>query len=96
MTHGDMPYGAGAAAARQFGGRLIDPRAYALGPLAKAYERFPHLGPVLPALGYDGEQREALRATIESVPCDTVLLGTARGLTAGTPVKVSTPNDTKR
>jgi predicted GTPase len=80
VTHGDMVEGAGAAAARQCGGRLIDPRPYAVGSIAQAYERYPHLGSVLPALGYDDEQREALRATIESVPCDAVVLGTPADL----------------
>lgn len=80
VTHGDMRDGVGAAAARQYGARLIDPRPYAVGSIAQAYARYPHLGRVLPALGYDDEQREALRATIENVPCDTVLLGTPADL----------------
>jgi predicted GTPase len=80
VTHGDMRDGAGTAAARQYGGRPIDPRPYAVGSIAEAYARFPHLGRVLPALGYDGEQREALRRTIHNVPCDTVLLGTPADL----------------
>jgi predicted GTPase len=31
-------------------------------------------------LGYDGAQRDDLRATIDNVPCDTVLLGTPADL----------------
>jgi predicted GTPase len=80
VTHGGMREGVGAAAARACGGRPVDPRPYAVGSIAQAYERYPQLGCVLPALGYDDEQREALRATIERAPCDTVLLGTPADL----------------
>jgi predicted GTPase len=34
------------------------------------------LGPVLPAVGYGAQQMADLRATIDAVPCDVVLLGT--------------------
>lgn len=47
-------------------------------------------------IGLRDEQSETVEARSGVVPGDTVLLGTARGLTAGTPVKVSTPSDTKR
>lgn len=44
--------------------------------------------------------RDAAAETIEIVsgvsPGDTVMLGTARGITAGTPVKVSAPTDVKK
>lgn len=76
LTHGGMPEGAGAAAARRWGARLLDPRPYAAGSIAAAYAQHPHIGPVLPALGYGAAQIEELRATIERVPCDTVVLGT--------------------
>lgn len=45
------------------------------------------------ALGLRDEQSETVEVRDGLVPGDTVLLGTARGLTPGTPVKVSTPND---
>ena len=52
LTHGGMATGAGAQAARQFGAaEIIDPRPYAQGKLAETYSAFPHLGPILPALG---------------------------------------------
>ena len=47
-------------------------------------------------LGLRDAQTEMVEARTVLVPGDTVLLGTARGLTPGTPVRVSTPNDTKR
>lgn len=47
-------------------------------------------------LGLRDNQIESVEVRSGVIPGDTVLLGTARGLTAGTPVKVSTPSDTKR
>lgn len=47
-------------------------------------------------LGLRDDQSETVEARSGVVPGDTVLLGTARGLTPGTPVKVSAPSDTKR
>ena len=47
-----MSFGAGTLAARRFGAReIVDPRPFAVGSLAAAYLKFPHLGPVVPALG---------------------------------------------
>lgn len=47
-------------------------------------------------LGLRDDQMETVEARSGVVPGDTVLLGTARGLTPGTPAKVSTPSDTTR
>ncbi len=47
-------------------------------------------------LGVRDEQSETVEARAGLVPGDTVLLGTARGLSVGTPVKVSAPNDVRR
>ena len=53
LTHGGMATGAGVEAARQFGAaEIIDPRPYARGSLAETYAKYPHLGPILPAVGY--------------------------------------------
>ena len=77
ITHGSMPSGAGLAAARRYGAaEAIDPRPWALGSLAAAYARYPHIGPVLPALGYREEQVDDLRRTVAAVPCDLVLAAT--------------------
>jgi predicted GTPase len=75
LKHSGMPEEAGAALARQFGARIVDPdpTQSARPPLRT---RHSHVGPVLPALGYGSSQIAELRATIERVPCDTVLLGT--------------------
>jgi predicted GTPase len=91
LTHGGMPVGAAALAARRWGGILVDPRPYARGSLREVFDRYPALGPVLPAMGYSAAQLAELGATIDAVPCDLVLLGTPadlrRGLTIRHPVQ---------
>jgi len=91
VTHGDMSYGAGYMAAKEYGAtEIVDPRPYAVGSIAKVYEKYPHLGPVLPAMGYGEAQMRELEETINKVPCDAVLLGTpsniAKYLRIGKPI----------
>jgi len=77
LTHGGMSVGAGVQAAQQFGAEeVIDPRPYAQGRLVETYESYPHLGPILPALGYYPEQLRDLEATINAVPADIVVSAT--------------------
>ncbi len=77
LTHGDMPYGAATIMAKQLGAsELADPRPYAVGSIKKAFEKYPHLGTVLPALGYGEKQIEELNETIMRTPCDVVVIGT--------------------
>ncbi len=77
LTHGGMTYGAGVVAAQRFGAaELVDPRPYAAGSITEVFEKYPHIGPLLPAMGYGDAQMEELRRTIEAVPCDLVLVAT--------------------
>lgn len=76
LTHGGMGYGAGTLAAREHGAILVDPRPYAVGSIARAFAQYGHLGAVLPALGYGGEQVGELERTIAAVPCDVVVVAT--------------------
>ncbi|HEY7362840.1 MAG TPA: DUF6335 family protein [Methylomirabilota bacterium] len=76
LTHGGLGGGAAALAARRYGAVLVDPRPYARGDLRHAFARYPTIGPVLPALGYNRPQLADLEATIAAVDCDLVLLGT--------------------
>ncbi len=71
---------AGAAA------ELVDPRPYAVGSIAATYGRYPHIGPVLPAMGYGDEQLADLAATIEATPCDLVVTGTPIDLARLVPI----------
>lgn len=77
LTHGEMAYGAGVVAAQRFGAaEIVDPRPYAVNSIAGVYTRYPHIGPVLPAMGYSDAQLAELAATIRATPCDLVLVAT--------------------
>jgi len=81
VTHGEMPFGAAKIAADQFGAaEVVDPRPYATGSIKDTFEKFPHLGSALPAMGYSDEQIAALKKTINDTPCDTVLFATPMDL----------------
>ena len=77
ITHGGMPFGAGTVAAKQSGARVqVDPRRWAVGSIAEIFDRYRHIGPVLPAMGYSAEQLQELEATINAADCDVVVAGT--------------------
>jgi predicted GTPase len=77
LTHGSMPYGAATILAKRLGAsELVDPRPYAVGSIKEAYEKYPHLGFVLPALGYSEKQIAELNETVSRTPCDAVVIGT--------------------
>ncbi|MGD9030370.1 MAG: cyclic 2,3-diphosphoglycerate synthase, partial [Anaerolineae bacterium] len=77
LTHGGMAYGAGVVAARRFGAaQLVDPRSYAVGSIGRTFEAYPHMGPLLPAMGYGEAQISELEQTINAVECDLVLTAT--------------------
>jgi predicted GTPase len=72
-----MPYGAGVVAARQFeAAELVDPHPYAVGSIRTTFEHFPHLGHLIPAMGYSAVQRGELEETVNRTPCDLVLVAT--------------------
>lgn len=74
LTHGGMSFGAGTVAARTHGAlEIVDPRPFAVGTIAEALSSYPHIGPVLPALGYSDEQRRELAETIGRTGADVVL-----------------------
>lgn len=76
LTHGGMATGAGFAAAEAAGAEIVDPRPFAAPGLAEVFAAFPHLGPVLPAMGYSPAQRAALAATIAAAAPEAVVAGT--------------------
>jgi predicted GTPase len=77
LTHGGMSFGAGVLAARQAGAReLVDPHPHAVGSIADTFARFPHLGHVLPAMGYGPDQVRELEETIRRTDCDAVVIAT--------------------
>jgi predicted GTPase len=77
ITHGGMSYGAGYVAATQAqASEIIDPRSAASDEIAAVYAQYPHIGPVLPAVGYHPSQLEALRTTINASDVDVVVSAT--------------------
>ncbi|MCI0330383.1 MAG: cyclic 2,3-diphosphoglycerate synthase [candidate division Zixibacteria bacterium] len=77
LTHGEMEYGAGVVAARKFGAKeLIDPRPFIKGSLVEVYKKYPHIGRLLPAMGYGAAQIRDMQQTINRVPADLVIVAT--------------------
>jgi predicted GTPase len=77
LTHGEMAYGAGVVAAQTFdAAEIVDPRPYAVGSIARTYEKYPTTGAVLPAMGYGEAQIAELQETINQTPADLVLIAT--------------------
>jgi len=77
LTHGNMPYGAGAIISKKLGAsEIVDPRPYAVGSIKETYKKYTHLGAILPAVGYGERQIAELKETIDKTPCDTVVIGT--------------------
>lgn len=77
LTHGGMSFGAGVLAAKQQGAsELVDPRPYAVGTIQQTFAQYPHIGNLLPAMGYGAAQVRELEETINRVPCDVVLVAT--------------------
>lgn len=80
LTHGEMKYGAATIKAKEMGADIVDPRPYVTGTIKEIYRLWPHLGKVLPAVGYSDHQIRELEAAINAVPCDFVLMGTPTDL----------------
>ena len=77
ITHGGMAYGAGYVAATEaHAAEIVDPREAAVGEIAAVYEQYPHIGRVLPAVGYHSAQLAALARTINRADADLVVSGT--------------------
>lgn len=82
-THGGMPYGAGyVAATRAQAATIVDPRAYAVPEIAEVYARYPHIGAILPAMGYFPAQLKALETTINNAEADVVVAATPSNLSS--------------
>ena len=77
LTHGEMKIGAGTVAALKWGASsLVDPRPYAVGKIKDTFKTYPNIGTLLPAMGYGKQQIADLEKTINSTPCDVVVIGT--------------------
>lgn len=76
ITHGGMSYGAGYLAAIAAGAQVVDPRRSAAPAVRGVFAAYPHIGKVLPAVGYDAAQLAALQATINDAVVDVVVSAT--------------------
>jgi predicted GTPase len=76
VTHGGMAIGAGFVAASRAGAEIVDPRPFAAAEIAETYARYPHIGAVLPAVGYGEAQVAALARTIAAADVDFVVAAT--------------------
>jgi predicted GTPase len=74
VTHGGMSSGAGLVAALQAqAAEIVDPRSAAAPAIAEVYRKYPHIGPILPAVGYDDIQLAALAETMRRADCDVIV-----------------------
>jgi len=77
LTHGEMSYGAAVVAAKRAGAaQLVDPRPYLVGSLVETFEMYPHIGALVPAMGYGDDMVADLEATVNATPADVVVAGT--------------------
>ncbi len=77
ITHGGMAYGAGYVAAMAAGAAsIVDPRFSAVSEIDAVFRAYPHIGKVLPAVGYGPEQLAALAATINNSTAEIVVSAT--------------------
>jgi len=83
ITHGTMPHGAGYVAAVAAGaGAIVDPRESATPEIKRVFDSHPHIGKVLPAIGYGPAQLAALGETIRRSRAEVVVSGTPLDLGA--------------
>jgi predicted GTPase len=85
LTHGGMAFGAAVLAARAAGARdLVNPRAFAVGEIAEALDRYTHVREALPALGYGERQVRDLEETITRA-----VAGGVEAVAIGTPIDLA-------
>jgi predicted GTPase len=83
ITHGGMPYGAGYVAVASLPGvSVVDPRPASVPIISEVYRQYPHIGAVLPALGYGEKAVAALAETLEAVAADVIVSATPIDLSA--------------
>jgi predicted GTPase len=81
ITHGGMAYGAGYVAAIAAGAAsIVDPRLSAAPEIRAVFRAYPHIGPVLPAVGYGPAQLAALASTINASTAEVVVSATPMDL----------------
>jgi len=88
LTHGEMTIGAGIVAALRYGaGEIVDPKPFFKGSILAALNKYPHIGDLVPALGYGAKQVADLEKTLNSCDCDVIVSATPIDLTRVVKVK---------
>lgn len=77
LTHGEMSIGAGHVAAKQLGAAsIVEPKQFAVGTVRAAFDNYPQITEVLPALGYFPQQLADLEKSINDSDAESVIIGT--------------------
>jgi predicted GTPase len=77
LTHGGMSFGAGIVAAKKYRAKkIVDPKPYAIGTIKEVYTKYPQIGDLIPALGYDKKQIKELESSINNTPADSIVMAT--------------------
>jgi predicted GTPase len=88
ITHGGMSYGAGTVAALAAGAAgLVDPRLSAPPELLRVFEAYPHIGMVLPAMGYSAAQLDQMTTTIAASQAELIVVATPIDLAGLIPIR---------
>lgn len=88
LTHGEMTIGAGIVAALRYGaGEIVDPKPFFKGSILDALKKYPHIGDLVPALGYGDKQVSDLEKTLNACDCDVIVSATPIDLTRVVKVK---------
>jgi predicted GTPase len=88
ITHGGMSYGAGHVAATAAGAAtIVDPRQTAVPEIESVFRAYPHIGKVLPAVGYGAAQLQALAATVNASTADIIVSATPIDLAHLVPIE---------
>lgn len=80
LTHGNLAFGAGYVLAKKMKAKIISPKPFAVGSIKQAFEKYPQIKKILPALGYSRQQLKELETTINKAKADYVVIATPAGL----------------
>ncbi|WEU40006.1 MAG: GTPase [Candidatus Odinarchaeum yellowstonii] len=80
VTHGGLSHGAAYAYSIERGGLVVDPRPFAKGVIKEIYNRYPHIGCVLPAIGYNESQVKDFEESIRNLSFDVIVSATPTDL----------------
>lgn len=80
ITHGDLSTGLAYIIAKKNKMKIIDPHKYATGFYKTIYEKYKHIGSVIPAVGYSKAQLNSLSSLVKSCKPDLIISATPTDL----------------